>query len=114
MALAAVPPELRAEPVLNKYRFGGYLIWSHVRPFMDGRADMYGDAMLGLYRKLAAGDPATVEETLARYRIAWTIFAPDAGIVATLDRARPARGASTRTGSRSCTCGTARRPAPKD
>ena len=86
-ALAAVPPELRAEPVLNDYRFGGYLIWSHVRPFIDGRADMYGDAMLGLYRKLAAGDPATVEETLARYRIAWTIFAPDAGIVATLDRA---------------------------
>ncbi len=85
-ALKAVPPELRARPVLNQYGFGGYLIWSHVRPFIDARADMYGDAMLSLYGKLAAGDPATVESALKRYAIAWTIFAPDAGIVATLDR----------------------------
>ncbi len=85
-ALAAVPPELRAKPVLNDYSFGGYLIWSGVRPFIDGRADMYGGAMLGLYRKFAAGDPATLEESLSRYRIAWTIFAPDDGIIALLDR----------------------------
>ena len=85
-ALAAVPPELRAKPVLNGYNFGGYLIWSHVRPFIDGRADMYGGAMLGRYRKLAAGEPSTLEETLGRYRIAWTIFAPDDGITAILDR----------------------------
>ncbi len=86
-ALAAVPAELRAKPVLNGYGFGGCLIWSGVRPFIDGRADMYGDAMLGRYRKLVAGDPATVEESLSRYRIAWTIFAPDDPIVAVLDRA---------------------------
>jgi len=85
-ALKAVPPELKAKPVMNGYPFGGYLIWSHVRPFIDGRADMYGDAMLGLYGKLEAGDPATVESTLERYDIAWTIFAPDAEIVAMLDR----------------------------
>ena len=85
-ALEAVPPELRAKPVLNEYGFGGYLIWSHVRPFIDGRADMYGGPMLGLYRELSAGDPKAVEETLKRYRIAWTIFAPDTRIVATLDR----------------------------
>ena len=60
-ALKAVPPELKARPVLNQYGFGGYLIWSHVRPFIDARADMYGDAMLSLYGKLVAGDPATVE-----------------------------------------------------
>jgi hypothetical protein len=85
-ALAAVPPDIRTKPVLNDYSFGGYLIWSGVRPFIDGRADMYGGAMLGLYRKLAAGDPATLEETLSRYRIAWTIFAPDDEIIAILDR----------------------------
>ena len=85
-ALSAVPPELRAEPVLNDYSFGGYLIWSHVRPFIDARADMYGGAMLWRYGKLAAGDPKTVEQTLSRYRIAWTIFSPHVGIVATLDR----------------------------
>ena len=85
-ALAAIPTGLRTLPVLNGYGFGGYLIWSGVRPFIDGRADMYGGAMLGLYRKLDAGDPATVEDTLARYRIAWTIFSPASQIVATLDR----------------------------
>jgi hypothetical protein len=85
-ALEAVPPQLRARPVLNDYAFGGYLIWSHVRPFIDARADMYGDAMLGLYGKLQAGDPETVETTLKRYGIMWTIFDPGAQTVATLDR----------------------------
>ena len=85
-ALAAVPPDLRARPVLNRYGFGGYLIWSGVRPFIDGRADMYGGAMLGLYRRLAAGDPEILDETLRRYRVDWTIFAPDDGITAALDR----------------------------
>ncbi len=85
-ALAAVPAELREQPVLNGYRFGGYLIFAHVRPFIDGRADMYGGAMLGLYDKVAGGDPASVEATLARYRIAWTIFPPNERIVPFLDR----------------------------
>jgi hypothetical protein len=85
-ALAAVPAELRKQPVLNGYRFGGHLIFAHVRPFIDGRADMYGGAMLDLYEKLADGDPSTVEATLARYRVAWTIFPPQARIVALLDR----------------------------
>jgi hypothetical protein len=85
-ALEAVPPELKAKPVLNDYGFGGYLIFSHVRPFIDGRAELYGDAMLALYARLQAGDPATVEATLDRYAIAWTIFPPDARIVAILDR----------------------------
>ena len=72
--------------MLNEYGFGGYLIWSHVRPFIDARAELYGDAMLSLYDKLQAGDPAAIETTLARYDIAWTIFPPDARIVAILDR----------------------------
>jgi hypothetical protein len=85
-ALAAVPAEIKGKPVLNAYNFGGYLIFSHVPPFIDGRADMYGGAMLGLYGRLAAGDQARLDETLSRYRIAWTIFAPDDAIVAALDR----------------------------
>jgi len=72
--------------VLNGYGFGGYLIWSGVRPFIDGRADMYGGDMLELYRKLYAGDPATGEAALKRYDAAWTIFRPNAEVVAALDR----------------------------
>jgi len=85
-ALAAVPAELKDKPVLNDYGFGGYLIFSGVKPFIDGRADMYGDPMLGLYRKLVAGDREAIEDTVKRYRIAWTIFSPDARIVMVLDR----------------------------
>ena len=85
-AVSAVAPQVRAKPVLNDYSFGGYLIWSHVRPFIDARAELYGDAMLGLYARLAAGDPSTLEQTLDRYRIAWTIFPPGAPVVAALDR----------------------------
>jgi hypothetical protein len=85
-ALSAVPPELRAKPVLNDYAFGGYLIFEHVRPFIDGRAELYGDAMMSLYTMLQAGDDAAVGRTLKRYGIAWTIFAPGSRIVAMLDR----------------------------
>ena len=85
-ALAATPPALRAEPVLNGYGFGGYLIGAGVRPFVDGRADMYGDAFLDLYGKIAAGDRAAFDEALARWPIAWTIFAPSEPIVAVMDR----------------------------
>src|SRR5208282_5863421 len=63
-ALRAVPPDLKAKPFLNDYGFGGYLIWSGVRPFIDARAELYGDAMLSLYDKLQAGDPGTIASTV--------------------------------------------------
>ena len=85
-ALSAVPPELRRKPVLNDYAFGGFLIFEHVRPFIDARVELYGDGMLSLYDKLRSGDHEAVEDALKRYDIAWTIFAPDNRIVATLDR----------------------------
>jgi hypothetical protein len=48
--------------------------------------ELYGDGMLSLYDRLQKGDREAVEDTLRRYDIAWTIFAPDSRIVATLDR----------------------------
>jgi hypothetical protein len=85
-ALQAVPPALRDKPMLNDYAFGGYLIWEKLRPFIDGRADMYGDAFLGLYERIAAGDPVALEGALKRYDVAWTVFAPDQRVNALLDR----------------------------
>ena len=85
-ALSAVPPELRQKPVLNDYAFGGFLIFEHVRPFIDARVELYGDKMMSLYDKLRSGDHETVENALKRYDIAWTIFAPSDRIVAALDR----------------------------
>ena len=85
-ALQAVPPALRDAPVLNDYAFGGYLIWAKVKPFIDGRADMYGDAFLDLYGHIAGGDADALEATLKRYAVAWTIFAPSEPVVALMDR----------------------------
>lgn len=84
--LSAVPPALRDEPTLNGYGFGGYLIGAGVRPFVDGRADMYGDAFLDLYDRIAAGDREALDDALARWRVAWTIFPPGAPVVAQMDR----------------------------
>ena len=85
-ALSAVPPELRRKPVLNDYAFGGFLIFEHVRPFIDARVELYGDGMLSLYDKLRSGDREAVEDALKRYDIAWTIFAPDDRMSRALDR----------------------------
>lgn len=74
-ALDAVPAALRAEPVLNDYGMGGYLIFRGVRPFIDGRTDMYGDAFNARYDAAVSSRPA-LEAVLAEHCIAWTLFAP--------------------------------------
>jgi hypothetical protein len=85
-ALAAVPEALREKPVLNGYGFGGYLIYQGLRPFIDGRADMFGDSFLARYSRIQSGDSEALERALKQYGIAWTIFAPGQGAVAAMDR----------------------------
>src|SRR5439155_10979319 len=58
-ALAAAERMGLAGPVLNSEGFGGYLIFRGVAPFIDGRAELYGNAFRDRY--LAAergGEPA--------------------------------------------------------
>jgi hypothetical protein len=85
-ALAAIPQELREKPVLNDYDFGGYLIFAKIRPYIDGRADMFGDDYLSDYARITAADPEAVDKALARYGVAWTIFAPEQRVVEVMDR----------------------------
>jgi hypothetical protein len=87
-ALAAVPAELRARPVLNHYDFGGYLIFANVRPYIDGRADLFGDAFLDNFDRIAAGNAKALDAALEKDSITWTIFPPASPVVRTLD-ARP-------------------------
>lgn len=87
-ALAHVPPDLRDRPVFNEYGFGGYLISRGLRPFIDGRTDLFGDAFVRNYMHVTHPDAAAVEETFQHYRIAWTILSPSNPLVALLD-ARP-------------------------
>ena len=84
--LVRLPPELRAKPVLNDYSLGGKLIFQGVRPFIDSRADLYGDAFLIRYRRITSPDHAALERALTEYGIAWTIFPAGAPIVALLDQ----------------------------
>ncbi|MFT4076200.1 MAG: hypothetical protein QM647_11790 [Asticcacaulis sp.] len=84
-ALAAVPADLRAQPVLNHYDTGGYLIWKGVRPFIDGRTDMYGADFFASYNRAVSPDQATLEKTLADYRIRWTLLRADTGAATTMD-----------------------------
>ena len=72
--LDRVPPAVRARPVLNEYGLGGPLIFNGVRPFIDGRTDLYGDAFVGRYNRIVAPDRSELERALAQFGISWTIF----------------------------------------
>ena len=64
-ALAHVPRFVRETPVLNDYGFGGYLIWNGVKPFIDSRADLYGDIFLQNYAAITSPDKDALAATLA-------------------------------------------------
>ncbi|HEX3399548.1 MAG TPA: hypothetical protein VHT74_04385 [Acetobacteraceae bacterium] len=83
--LEAVPPLLRARPVLNEYGLGGQLIFNGVRPFIDGRTDLYGDTFVYRYHRAVSPDRSELERTLSDYRIEWTIFPSTHPIVAMMD-----------------------------
>jgi len=84
-ALSAVSPDLARRPVFNEYGFGGYLIFKGVRPFIDGRADMYGDAFMQVYSAMTRPDPRTLKRELQARGVAWTILGPTNPAVAVLD-----------------------------
>jgi hypothetical protein len=73
--IAAVPQQLRSQPVFNDYGFGGPLILAGIRPYIDGRAEMYGDAFVLDYTKMALqGDIGLFEKSAARYGVRWAIL----------------------------------------
>jgi hypothetical protein len=83
-ALDETPARLHAEPVLNDYGMGGYLIFRGIRPFIDGRTDMYGDAFNARY-DAAVSNKAALQAALAQNGIAWTLFPPGSSAVRMMD-----------------------------
>lgn len=71
--IASVPPELRSQPVLNDYSFGGPLILAGIRPYIDGRGDMYGDRFVLTYGEIIRGNPKAFDEAVSRWNIRWVI-----------------------------------------
>lgn len=86
-ALAAAEAAGAKGPVLNAYRWGGWLIYRGIAPFVDGRADMYGDPFMREYhRVIHQTESGTLQPLLDRHRITWTLFPPAVPVVAELDR----------------------------
>jgi hypothetical protein len=59
-AVDFIQREQVAGPIFNDYDWGGYLIWKFYperKVFIDGRADVYGDAFIFEYLKAYGGDP---------------------------------------------------------
>ncbi len=86
-ALRAVQENHVEGAVLNAYEFGGYLIFSGVRPFIDGRADLYGDEFLRRFvDTVRSTDRDFLEKVLDSHAIQWTLLSPNLAAVAVLDR----------------------------
>ena len=75
-AIAALPAELRTAPGLNDYSFGGSLIRAGIRPYIDGRQDMYGDDFVLDYQRILDGDRGAFDRAAARYGLRYTMLAP--------------------------------------
>jgi len=75
-AIAALPADLRDKPGLNGYGFGGPLILSGIKVFIDGRQDMYGDAFVNDYQRMVDGDRPSLDAAVRRYGIKWTMLPP--------------------------------------
>jgi len=84
-ALAAVPADLRDKPVFNSLADGGFLILSGVKPFIDGRFDMYPKAHVDDYLAAAAGEPEAAKRVFDKHAVAWTILQPGAKLAEWLD-----------------------------
>ncbi len=85
-AIANIPPELRNKRVLNEYSFGGTLIQNGIPVYIDGRADVYGDAFITDYVKMIVeGDHKRWDVARRKWDIQWTILPPDKPLVKWLD-----------------------------
>jgi len=85
--IAAVPPQLRSQPVLNGYSMGGPLILSGIRPYIDGRGDMYGDAHVLGFLSISHGDEQAFTAAVQRWNIRWAIIPNESNrLIALLNR----------------------------
>jgi len=84
-AVAEVNSKHLKGPVFNSYQFGGYLIFSGIDPFVDGRAELYGDAFVKRYIDAVQLTNDQLTELLNDYGIIWTIFVPTTPAVTLMD-----------------------------
>ncbi len=64
---------LAQKPGYNSYNWGGYLIWRGVPVFVDGRADVYGDAFLFYYLQAYEGHE-TWKRPLEEFQVQYVLM----------------------------------------
>lgn len=75
-----------APNLYNSYGWGGYLIWElypDYRVYIDGRADVHGDAFIEEFLEVYRGEPGWQEE-LGRREVRLVLVEPDAPLAAAL------------------------------
>ena len=85
-AIDHLPPGLAEKPVLNAYGFGGYMTLRGIKPFIDGRAELFGDAFLARYRAITGQEDEALLKALEEYRVEWAILEPGTDAIKFLDR----------------------------
>src|SRR5207253_8540492 len=71
--------------VFNSVRFGGYLMSAGIPTFVDGRADLFGDAFLQRYVAAWNAGGQTLPDLLDHYRVVWTLLEPQSPAAILLD-----------------------------
>jgi hypothetical protein len=63
---------------------GGYLIWSGIPTFVDGRAELFGDAFLSKFFAATDFDLDSGFAMLEEYKVTWAILIPTLGLAKAL------------------------------
>jgi len=84
--LAHVPAELRSQPVFNEYSLGGPLILAGIRPYIDGRSEMYGDDFMRDYDAIVRGDWPRFDRAVKRFDIRWAVLPAGLALTTEVDR----------------------------
>ncbi len=74
------------ERIFNAYGWGGYLIWRGLPVYVDGRADVYGDAGLINFRQTWDVEPGW-EEPLDRFEVSLVMVPRGSRLAVVLDEA---------------------------
>jgi hypothetical protein len=77
---------LNLRRVLNDLPFGGYLIWRQIPVFVDGRAELYGEAFdMAFYRAMQLKDVNQFLDILDKWNIDAVLLTPSTPAVGLLD-----------------------------
>ena len=84
-AVAQVPESLAHSMMLNSTQFGGYLELLGMRPYVDGRVELFGDRFSEDLRAMAQLGGPRLAAGVAAHGIEWAVLAVDDPLVARFD-----------------------------